>query len=136
MLLVASLLRCSSRDDQRWFHGFFDLRIAVDNFILLLHFSKKLSTEERGIAEGDGGRYNSPQDTARERAMALHALAPPRSRFMMFRSSICPLCSGHLFAAERAAQVNKRNEQHAWSCDVCGYEFETVDPPTSERRID
>jgi hypothetical protein len=41
-------------------------------------------------------------------------------------NNICPQCSAHLIAPDWSEYVNERHVRHAWSCDPCGYEFETT----------
>ena len=41
-------------------------------------------------------------------------------------NNICPHCSAHLIAPDWSEYVNERRVRHAWSCDVCGYDFETT----------
>ena len=43
-----------------------------------------------------------------------------------FTNNICPQCSAQLFAPDWSEHVNERRVRPAWSCDVCGYEFETT----------
>ena len=57
--------------------------------------------------------------------MLPHAETTARAR-LTFTSNICPQCSAHLFAPDWSEHVNERRVRHAWSCDVCGYEFETT----------
>jgi len=41
-------------------------------------------------------------------------------------NNICPQCSAYLIAPDWSEYVNERHVRHAWSCDPCGYEFETT----------
>ena len=62
--------------------------------------------------------------------MALHTeAAAARMRLVTFSNNICPRCTGHLFAPGWTAHGERRFVQQVWSCDVCGYQFETADFP-------
>ena len=37
----------------------------------------------------------------------------------------CAQCGDTLFAPEWSEHVNERCVRHFWSCDACGYQFET-----------
>jgi rubredoxin len=45
---------------------------------------------------------------------------------MTFSNNICPQCSAHLLAPDWSEYVSERCVRHTWSCDACGYEFETT----------
>ncbi len=47
------------------------------------------------------------------------------ARLTTLSNNICPQCSMRLFAPECSEHVNERCVRHAWTCDACGYEFET-----------
>ena len=49
--------------------------------------------------------------------------APARAQF--FKSNSCAQCGGKLLAPEWSEHVNERCVRHFWSCDDCGYEFES-----------
>jgi uncharacterized protein with PIN domain len=38
----------------------------------------------------------------------------------------CAQCGDPLVAPERSEHVNERCVRHLWSCEACGYEFETA----------
>jgi len=38
----------------------------------------------------------------------------------------CPQCSEALLAPEWSEYVNDRCVRHSWSCEACGYQFETA----------
>jgi len=38
----------------------------------------------------------------------------------------CAQCGDALVAPEWSEHVNERCVRHLWSCDACGYEFETA----------
>jgi len=37
----------------------------------------------------------------------------------------CAQCGATLAAPEWTEQISERRVRHLWSCDACGYEFET-----------
>lgn len=41
------------------------------------------------------------------------------------RNTLCGQCGALIVAAWRAGQVNASHIRNHWSCDDCGYEFET-----------
>jgi hypothetical protein len=55
--------------------------------------------------------------------MLLHTETRARSTFT---NNICPQCSAHLLAPDWSEYVDLRRVRHAWSCNVCSYEFETT----------
>ena len=38
----------------------------------------------------------------------------------------CPQCSAWLLAPDWSEYLNDRCVRHTWSCEACGYEFETA----------
>jgi hypothetical protein len=58
--------------------------------------------------------------------MALHLGMAARTRLVTLGNNICPQCNAHLLAPDWSEHVNERRVRHAWSCDACGYEFETM----------
>jgi hypothetical protein len=48
------------------------------------------------------------------------AMARPSS------STPCAQCGDALIAPEWSEHVNERCIRHVWSCEACGYEFETA----------
>jgi len=59
--------------------------------------------------------------------MALHTTETvTRPRLMTFGKNVCPQCSSHLLAPDWSEHVNARCVRHNWSCEACGYEFETT----------
>jgi ribosomal protein L37AE/L43A len=38
----------------------------------------------------------------------------------------CAQCGAALFAAEWAEHLSERHVRNLWSCDACGYQFETM----------
>ena len=39
---------------------------------------------------------------------------------------LCPNCNAYKITAARSDRVNDRWVRNVWSCDVCGFEFETA----------
>lgn len=62
--------------------------------------------------------------------MALHKLtgheAEPRARLATYGKNQCPQCSESLLAPEWSEYRSARCVRHTWSCDACGYQFETA----------
>jgi ribosomal protein L37AE/L43A len=58
--------------------------------------------------------------------MTLHTKTPVRARLVSSNHNICPQCSAHLLAPERAEHVDEQSVRHIWSCEACGYEFATA----------
>ncbi len=48
------------------------------------------------------------------------------SRLVTHDKNICPQCSAWLLAPDWSEHFNKRCVRHNWSCDACGYGFETT----------
>jgi predicted RNA-binding Zn-ribbon protein involved in translation (DUF1610 family) len=47
---------------------------------------------------------------------------------------LCPNCSAYEMAITRSERLNDRCVRNAWSCDVCGFGFETsADFPDATR---
>jgi ribosomal protein L37AE/L43A len=40
--------------------------------------------------------------------------------------NVCAQCGAALFAAEWAEHLSDRQVRNVWSCDACGYQFETT----------
>jgi hypothetical protein len=66
------------------------------------------------------------REDARRKIMALHLGMAARTRLVTLGNNICPQCNAHLLAPDWSEHVNERRVRHAWSCDACGYEFETM----------
>lgn len=58
--------------------------------------------------------------------MTLHTETTARTRLVNSNYCICPQCSAHLLAPQRAEHVNEQSVRHIWSCETCGYEFATA----------
>jgi ribosomal protein L37AE/L43A len=39
---------------------------------------------------------------------------------------LCPDCSAYIIAATRSERVSERCVRNVWSCEACGFEFETA----------
>ena len=67
--------------------------------------------------------------------MILHTDTALGARLKTFGSNICPQCSAHLLAPVWSEHVNECRVRHTWSCETCGYGFETTVffPASSER---
>ena len=57
--------------------------------------------------------------------MVVYTEMTAHARLMTFSNNICPQCSVRLFAPDWSEHLNERCVRHAWTCDACGYEFET-----------
>jgi uncharacterized protein with PIN domain len=62
----------------------------------------------------------------RRRVMTLHIETAQRSRLATYNKNTCPQCSGWLLAPDWSEHLSERCVRHAWSCEACGYEFETA----------
>ncbi len=58
--------------------------------------------------------------------MTLHTETTVHARLVSSSHNICPQCSAHLLAPQRAEHVDEQSVRHIWSCEACGYEFVTV----------
>jgi len=58
--------------------------------------------------------------------MDLHSEVAAQSHFATYSKNSCPQCSDWLLAPTRSEYLNERCVRHAWSCEACGCEFETV----------
>ena len=57
--------------------------------------------------------------------MALHTESAARARLVINEKKNCPQCDAWLVAPDWSENFNGRCVRHSWSCDACGYEFET-----------
>jgi hypothetical protein len=62
----------------------------------------------------------------REVVMTLHIETAQRGRLATYNKNTCPQCSGWLLAPDWSEHLSERCVRHAWSCEACGYEFETA----------
>jgi ribosomal protein L37AE/L43A len=61
--------------------------------------------------------------------MALHSRTieqPAQARLATYSKNNCPQCSEWLLAPDWSEYLNDRCVRHTWSCDACGYQFETA----------
>ena len=58
--------------------------------------------------------------------MALRAETTVATRLVAYDKNTCPQCQAWLLAPDWSEYLNERCVRHAWSCEVCGYEFETA----------
>jgi hypothetical protein len=58
--------------------------------------------------------------------MALHAEATLATRLVTYDKNTCPQCQAWLLAPDWSEHLNERCVRHSWSCEACGYEFETA----------
>jgi hypothetical protein len=47
----------------------------------------------------------------------------------------CAECGDVVIAPEQSEHVSERYIRHLWSCEACGYEFETAVLPAGERSV-
>ena len=57
--------------------------------------------------------------------MTLHADKATNERLVAYNKNKCPQCDGWLLAPEWSEYLNERCVRHTWSCEACGYAFET-----------
>jgi hypothetical protein len=48
------------------------------------------------------------------------------SRLATYAKNICPQCSEWLLAPDWSEYLSERCVRHTWSCEACGYDFETT----------
>ena len=58
--------------------------------------------------------------------MALYTESSARLRLFTYDKNNCPQCNEWLLAPDWSEYLNDRCARHSWSCDTCGYEFETT----------
>lgn len=58
--------------------------------------------------------------------MALHAETGVRARLATYSKNNCPQCSEWLLAPDWSEHLSARCVRHTWSCEACGYQFETA----------
>jgi hypothetical protein len=58
--------------------------------------------------------------------MALHTGTATRTRLNTYSKNNCPRCCGWLLAPDWSEYLNDRCVRHTWSCEACGYSFETA----------
>jgi len=57
--------------------------------------------------------------------MSLRTETERHSRLATYSQNKCPQCSESLLAPDWSEYLNERCVRHTWSCEACGYEFET-----------
>ena len=57
--------------------------------------------------------------------MTLHTETTARTRLVSANNNVCPQCSAHLLAPQWS-ELNEFCARHVWSCETCGYKFETT----------
>jgi hypothetical protein len=58
--------------------------------------------------------------------MALHTETATRTRLVTPSKNACQQCGAWLLAPDWSEYLNERCVRHTWSCDACGYQFETA----------
>jgi C4-type Zn-finger protein len=58
--------------------------------------------------------------------MTLHTDTTARKRLVTYNKNNCPQCTAWLLAPDWSEYLNDRCVRHTWSCDECGYQFETA----------
>jgi hypothetical protein len=58
--------------------------------------------------------------------MTLHADTAARAHLATYSKNNCPQCSEWLLAPDWSEYLNERCVRHSWSCEACGYQFETA----------
>ena len=56
----------------------------------------------------------------------LRAKAAEPTRLMTYSKNNCQQCGAWLLAPDWSEHLNERCVRHTWSCEACGYEFETA----------
>jgi ribosomal protein L37AE/L43A len=83
------------------------------------------------IANGHGEATDTVYESRRrvdlrEEIMALHVEAKAGGRLATHSKNNCPQCSASLLAPSWSEHFSERCVRHIWSCEACGYEFETA----------
>jgi len=58
--------------------------------------------------------------------MTLHTESTARKNVVASNKNTCPQCTAWLLAPDWSEYFSERCVRHTWSCDACGYEFETA----------
>jgi len=58
--------------------------------------------------------------------MTLQTETATRTHLIANSKNNCPQCSEALLAPEWSEYVTDRCVRHSWSCEACGYQFETA----------
>ena len=57
--------------------------------------------------------------------MALHPDTAEKARTVAYAKNRCPQCNEWLLAPDWSEYLSQRCVRHTWSCEACGYAFET-----------
>jgi C4-type Zn-finger protein len=49
-----------------------------------------------------------------------------RARLVTYSTNSCPQCAAWLLAPDWSEYLSDRCVRHTWSCEACGYQFETA----------
>lgn len=55
-----------------------------------------------------------------------HLSSGGRAFRLRFEWPACPRCGEPLLAAESSRLIGRERVRHSWSCDECGYSFQTA----------
>lgn len=58
-------------------------------------------------------------------AMTLQTKYAAKDRLAVAKKNQCPQCGEGLLAPDWSEYLNERRVRHTWSCEACGYAFET-----------
>ena len=58
--------------------------------------------------------------------MLVHTAIATQAHFEPYGKISCPQCSDCQLAPTRSEYLDEGRVRHAWSCEACGYEFETT----------
>ena len=58
--------------------------------------------------------------------MALPTDTTTSMRLVTYDKNVCPQCSAWLLAPDWSEHLNERSVRHTWTCETCGYGFETT----------
>jgi rubredoxin len=57
--------------------------------------------------------------------MTLHTEDAAKTRLVAYNKNKCPQCDVSLLAPDWSEFINECRVRHTWSCEACGYAFET-----------
>jgi hypothetical protein len=58
--------------------------------------------------------------------MTLRAEPVTRTRLVTYSKNACQQCGSWLLAPDWSEHISERCVRHTWSCEACGYQFETA----------
>lgn len=61
-----------------------------------------------------------------EERMSAHTETAAGSRLATYSKNMCPQCSEALLAPNWSEYLSELRVRHTWSCEACGYDFETT----------